>query len=203
MSQFIIKTIQYCINQVSELAFSKVLVCAAQRNDFFSSSRKPEVFLYSYSLKVAWTKSQNILLQCKEKVCLKVKVANHCCLFRQLEWWLAAHTQRANSVVLLPWSRIRLALKAGNLILLVYLKELGVQGWWTHANLTRNWGLNQNVHLLFSNKSCTFQVCWDLPTKALPSLNDYLWESQIIDSCIVSVERIMFTINNICIFSNS
>lgn len=32
----------------------------------------------------------------------------------------------------------------------------------------------------FSDKSCTFQVYLDLSTKALPSLNAYLWESQII-----------------------
>lgn len=106
---------------------------------------------------------------------------NQCCFFRrQLEWWLAAHTQGANSMVWLPCSRICLALKARSLILLIYLKRLRVQGWWIHANLTRNRGLNQNVHLLFSNKSCTFQVYWDLPTKALPSLHAYLWRSQII-----------------------
>lgn len=106
---------------------------------------------------------------------------NHCCLFRsQSEWWLAAQRQGANSVVWLPCSRICLALKAGSPILLVYLEGLRVQGWPTHASLIRNRGLNQNVDLLFSNKSCTFRVCSDLPTKALPSLHAYLWESQII-----------------------
>lgn len=106
---------------------------------------------------------------------------NHCCLFRsQSEWWLAAHRQGANSVVWLPCSRICLALKAGSPILLVYLEGLRVQGWQVHANLIRNRGLNQNINLLFSNKSCTSRVCSDLPTKALPSLRAYLWESQII-----------------------
>lgn len=80
----------------------------------------------------------------------------------------------------LPCSRIRLTLKAGRPILLVNLEGLRVQGWWAHANLTRNRGLNQNVHLLFSNKSCTCQVYWDLPAKALPSLCACLWESQMI-----------------------
>lgn len=104
----------------------------------------------------------------------------HCCLFRrQSGWWLAAHTLGASSVVWLPCSRICLALKAGCPILLVNPEGLRVQGWWAHANLSRNRVLNQNVHLLFSNKSCTFQVHWDLPAKALPSLHAYLWESQM------------------------
>lgn len=96
---------------------------------------------------------------------------NHGCLFRsQWEWWLAAQRQRANSVVWLPCSRICLALKAGSPILLVNLEGLRAQGWQIHASLIRNWGLNQNVNLLFSNKSCTSQVCSDLPTEALPFL---------------------------------
>ena len=87
---------------------------------------------------------------------------NQRCLFRrQSELWLAAHTQGTSSLVRLPCSRICLALKAGRLILLVYLEGLRVQGWWTHANLTRNRGLNQNVNLLFSSKSCAFsRVLW-------------------------------------------
>lgn len=101
--------------------------------------------------------------------------------FRSLsEWWLAAHRQGASSVVWLPCSRICLALKAGSPILLVYLEGLRIQGWQTHANLIRNRSLNQNVNLLFSSKSCTSRAYSDPPTKALPSLHAYLWESQII-----------------------
>lgn len=143
---------------------------------------------YSYSFKVAWIKSQNA-----ETVCYHVKKSmsqgqgTHCCLLRrQSEWWLAAYTLGASSVVWLPCSRIRLALKAGSPLLLVYLEGLRVQGWWTRANLTRNRGLNQNVHLLFSNKSCTFQVHWDLPARALPSLRAHLWGSQMVVGQLIS-----------------
>lgn len=112
---------------------------------------------------------------------------NHCCLFgRQSELWLTAHTQGASSLVRLPCSRICLALKAGSLILLVYLEGLRVQGWWAHANFTRNRGLNQNVNLLFSSKSCTFsRVLWSA-NQGFAFLGAYLWESQITeDSCTV------------------
>ena len=112
---------------------------------------------------------------------------NHCCLFgRQSELWLAAHTQGASSLVRLPCSRICLALKAGSLILLVYLEGLRVQGWWTHANFTRNRGLNQNVNLLFSSKSCTFSRVLSSANQGFAFLGAYLWESQITeDICTV------------------
>lgn len=128
---------------------------------------------------------------------------NHCSLFRrQSEWWLAAIiTQGANSVVWLPCSRLCLALKAGSPILLVYLEGLRVQGLWTHANLTRNRGLNQNVELLFSNKSCTSQGYSALSTKALPSLCAHLWESQIIGhSCTESIGPVKGVGNNLQIW---